>query len=92
MRCDCQTPAPRFDPSTSATDCVSCGGTVSRFQTPGRGGSKPIGAAPRVGVSIRVDADVLAAARVVAGERGLSAWVNRAMREQLERDSESLSV
>lgn len=86
MRCDCVTPTPRFDPTNNATDCVSCGGDVSRFQTPGRGGSKPIGAAPRVSMTCRIDAAILDAAKAVAGPRGLSSWVNGAIQERLERE------
>jgi len=58
----------------------------SRFQTPGRGGSKPIGAAPRVSMTCRIDAAVLDAAKAVAGPRGLSSWVNGAIQERLERE------
>ena len=52
----------------------------TRHQTPGRGGSLPIGDKPKRAVSVSIDADVLAAARERVGKRGLSAEVERLLR------------
>jgi len=52
----------------------------TRHQTPGRGGSAPMGAMPKRAVSVSIDADVLAATRARVGARGLSAEVERLLR------------
>lgn len=57
---------------------------VSRHKTPGRGGSAPIGNAPRVPVRVTLDRELLARARAAYGPRGLSEALNRLLRGDLD--------
>jgi len=57
---------------------------MSRHKTPGRGGSAPAGDRPKRPVAITLDCDVHEAARQRVGPRGLSAEVERLLREANE--------
>lgn len=59
---------------------------MTRHQTPGRGGSAPIGDQPRVGVSLTLDAEVLEALKERAKADAVS--VSQAANEALERGLE----